>query len=131
MQADAFGPAVREMLAPVFDARTAEGLAELLETSEARFSSEIVPGVALPHTRLPGLPRPILLLGISDGGVRLPHGTRPARMLVLLVSPAERADEHLRALARIARTLSDPAQTGSLLERHAPGSTLDWLHVDE
>jgi Kef-type K+ transport system membrane component KefB/mannitol/fructose-specific phosphotransferase system IIA component (Ntr-type) len=131
VQADAFGPAVREMLAPVFDARTAEGLAELLETSEARFSSEIVPGVALPHTRLPGLPRPILLLGISDGGVRLPHGTRPARMLVLLVSPAERADEHLRALARIARLLADPAQTGSLLERHAPGSTLDWLHVDE
>lgn len=131
VQADAFGAAVREMLAPVFDARTADGLAEAMEASEARFSSEIVPGVALPHTRLPGLPRPILLLGISEGGVRLPHGTRPVRMMVLLVSPAERADEHLRALARIARTLSDPAQTGSLLERHAPGSTLDWLHVDE
>jgi Kef-type K+ transport system membrane component KefB/mannitol/fructose-specific phosphotransferase system IIA component (Ntr-type)/nucleotide-binding universal stress UspA family protein len=131
VQADAFGAAVREMLAPVFDAGTAEGLAEAMEASEARFSSEIVPGVALPHTRLPGLPRPILLLGTSDGGVRLPHGSRPARLLVLLVSPAERADEHLRALARIARTLSDPARTGSLLERHAPGSTLDWLHVDE
>ncbi len=131
VQADAFGPAVREMLAPVFDARTADGLAELLEGAEARFSSEIVPGVALPHTRLPGLPRPILLLGISDDGVHLPHGSRPARLLVLLVSPAERAEEHLRALAGIARVLADPAQTGSLLERHAPGSTLDWLHVDE
>ena len=79
----------------------------------------------------PGLPRPILLLGISDDGVRLPHGSRPARLLVLLVSPAERAEEHLRVLARIARLLSDPARTGSLLERHAPGSTLDWLHVDD
>lgn len=131
LRADAFGPAVREMLAPVFDAGTAQGLAELMESAEARFSSEIVPGVALPHTRLPGLPRSILLLGISDDGVRLPHGTRPARLLVLLVSPAERAEEHLRALARIARLLADPAQTGTLLERHAPGSTLDWLHVDE
>jgi Kef-type K+ transport system membrane component KefB/mannitol/fructose-specific phosphotransferase system IIA component (Ntr-type)/nucleotide-binding universal stress UspA family protein len=131
LRAEAFGPAVREMLAPVFDAGTAQGLAELMEGAEARFSSEIVPGVALPHTRLPGLPRPILLLGISDDGVHLPHGTRPARLLVVLVSPAERAEEHLRALARIARLLADPAQTGSLLERHAPGSTLDWLHVDE
>jgi Kef-type K+ transport system membrane component KefB/mannitol/fructose-specific phosphotransferase system IIA component (Ntr-type)/nucleotide-binding universal stress UspA family protein len=131
LRAQAFGPAVRELLAPVFDARTADGLAELLEGAEARFSSEIVPGVALPHTRLPGLPRPILLLGISDDGVHLPHGTRPARLLVLLVSPAERAEEHLRALAAIARLLADPAQTGSLLERHAPGSALDWLHVDE
>jgi Kef-type K+ transport system membrane component KefB/mannitol/fructose-specific phosphotransferase system IIA component (Ntr-type) len=131
VQADEFGPAVREMLAPVFDAATANGLADVLEGVEARFSSEIVPGVALPHTRLPGLPRPILLLGISDDGVRLPHGTRPARLLVLLVSPAERAEEHLRALASIARLLADPAQTGSLLERLAPGSALDWLHVDE
>jgi Kef-type K+ transport system membrane component KefB/mannitol/fructose-specific phosphotransferase system IIA component (Ntr-type)/nucleotide-binding universal stress UspA family protein len=131
VRADAFGPAMREMLAPVFDARTAAGLAELLEGAEARFSSEIAPGVALPHTRLPGLPRPILLLGISDEGVHLPHGTRPARLLVLLVSPAERAEEHLRALAAIARLLADPARTSSLLERHAPGSTLDWLHVDE
>ncbi len=131
VQADAFGPAVREMLAPLFDTRTADGLAEALEASEARFSSEITPGVALPHTRLPGLPRPLLLLGISDGGVRLPHGTAPARMLVLLVSPAERADEHLRTLAHLARTLADPARTGALLERHAPGSTMDWLHVDE
>lgn len=131
VRADDFGEAVLEMLAPMFDARTAQGLAELLVGSEARFSSEIVPGVALPHTRLPGLPRPIVVLGTSEDGVDLPHGTRPARLLVLLVSPAERADEHLRALARIARLLADPAQTSSLLERHAPGSTLDWLHVDE
>ena len=131
VQADAFGPAVREMLAPVFDPATARGLAELLEASEQRFSSEIVPGVALPHTRLSGLPRPVLVLGVSDDGVRLPHAAHPARLLVLLVSPAERADEHLRALAGIARLLADPAETGRLLERHAPGSTLDWLHVDE
>jgi mannitol/fructose-specific phosphotransferase system IIA component (Ntr-type) len=126
-----FGGAIRQMLAQVFDAATARGLAELLEGMEARFSSEIVPGVALPHTRLPGLPRPLVVLGTSDDGIPLPHGTRPARLIVLLVSPADRADEHLRALARIARLLANPAQTSSLLERHAPGSTMDWLHVDE
>lgn len=131
VRSETFGAAVREMLAPVFDAVTAESVAALLEGAEARVSSEIIPGVALPHTRLPGLPRPILLLGLSDAGVDLPHGTRPVRLLVLLVSPAERAEEHLRALARIARVLADPAQTGNLLERHAPGSTMDWLHVDE
>jgi len=131
LQSEDFGGAVRELLAPVFDARTAGELAEVLEGTEIRFSSEIVPGVALPHTRLTGLPRPILLLGISDQGVPLPHGTEPARLLVLLVSPAERADEHLRALASIARLLADPARTSTLLERHAPGSAVDWLHVDE
>jgi Kef-type K+ transport system membrane component KefB/mannitol/fructose-specific phosphotransferase system IIA component (Ntr-type) len=127
LRAADFGGAVRELLAPVFDARTTEALAEAMEATESRFSSEIVPGVALPHTRLAGLPRPILLIGTSDEGVPLPHGTRPARLLVLLVSPAERADEHLRALAAVARLLTDPARTGLLLERHVPGGAVDWM----
>lgn len=131
VQADEFGAALREMLAPVFDAETARGVAETLEASEQRFSTEIVPGVALPHARLPGLPRPVLVLGVSRDGVPLPHGHRPARLLFVLVSPAERAEEHLRSLARIATVLSDPAETARLLERYAPEATLDWLHVDE
>lgn len=131
VQAQDFGGALREMLAPVFDAETARALAETLEASERRFSTEIVPGVALPHARLPGLPRPVLVVGVSRDGVPLPHGHRPARLIFLLVSSAERAEEHLRSLAQIAQLLADPAETSRLLERYAPEATLDWLHVDE
>jgi mannitol/fructose-specific phosphotransferase system IIA component len=56
---------------------------------------------------------------------------RRARLIFVLVSPAERAEEHLRSLARIATVLFDPAETSRLLERYAPEATLDWLHVDE
>jgi Kef-type K+ transport system membrane component KefB/mannitol/fructose-specific phosphotransferase system IIA component (Ntr-type) len=131
VQAEDFGGALREMLSPVFDAETARALAETLEASEQRFSTEIVPGVALPHARLPGLPRPVLVLGVSRDGVPLPLGHRPARLIFLLVSSAERAEEHLRSLAQIAQLLADPAETSRLLERYAPEATLDWLHVDE
>ncbi|WP_420129920.1 cation:proton antiporter [Longimicrobium sp.] len=131
VQAEDFGGALREMLAPVFDAQTARALADTLEASEERFSTEIVPGVALPHARLPGLPRPVLVLGVSRDGVPLPHGHRPVRLIFALVSSAERAEEHLRSLAQIAQLLADPAQTSRLLERYAPEATLDWLHVDE
>lgn len=131
VQAEDFGGALREMLSPVFDPKTARALAETLEASEQRFSTEIVPGVALPHARLPGLPRPVLVLGVSRDGVPLPQGHRPVRLIFLLVSSAERAEEHLRSLAQIAQLLADPAETGRLLERYAPEATLDWLHVDE
>lgn len=131
VECQGFGDALREMLAPVFDADTARALAETLEASEQRFSTEIVPGVALPHARLPGLPRPVLVLGVSREGVDLPHGHRPARLIFLLVSSAERAEEHLRSLAQIAQLLADPAETSRMLERYAPEATLDWLHVDE
>lgn len=131
LQAETFGGALREMLAPLFDAETARALAETLEASEQRFSTEIVPGVALPHARLPGLPRPVLVVGVSREGVPLPRGNRPARLIFVLVSSAERAEEHLRSLAQIAHLLADPAETSRLLERYAPQATLDWLHVDE
>jgi hypothetical protein len=47
------------------------------------------------------------------------------------VSPAERAEEHLRTLAAIARLLSAPERVRELMDRFAPGSDLDRLHVDE
>ena len=66
-------------------------------------------GVAVAHTFVPGLGSPIatfarlepaLDFGASEGS--------KTDLLVLLLSPTERASHHLRALACIARTLRDP-----------------------
>jgi Kef-type K+ transport system membrane component KefB/mannitol/fructose-specific phosphotransferase system IIA component (Ntr-type)/nucleotide-binding universal stress UspA family protein len=126
-----FVAAVGRMLEGVVDEDSAREAANVVVRNEQQFSSEIVPGVVLPHVRLKGLPRPILVLGVSDGGIRFPLAKEPARLIFLLVSPAERAEEHLRALADIARLLSTPGRVGELLERFAPGTPLDWLHVDD
>jgi mannitol/fructose-specific phosphotransferase system IIA component (Ntr-type) len=87
--------------------------------------------VVLPHVRLADLPHPVLVLGVSQGGVDFPRAREPARLIFLLVSPAERAEEHLRYLAEIARLLSSPERVRELMERFAPGTELDWLHVDD
>jgi PTS system nitrogen regulatory IIA component len=66
-------------------------------------------GVALPHTFVPGLGSPIatfarlepaLEFGAADGS--------QTDLVALLLSPAESAGHHLRALACIAQTLRDP-----------------------
>jgi Kef-type K+ transport system membrane component KefB/mannitol/fructose-specific phosphotransferase system IIA component (Ntr-type) len=131
LQAVSYGEALQQMLAPVFDPQTARGLAKAIEGSEERFPSELVPGIALPHARLAGIPRPVLLLGISRGGVHLPSGTEPANLVFLLVSPADRAEEHLRALAGIAHALSEPGEASRIMDRYAAETSLDWMHVDE
>jgi len=123
--------ALERMLSPVFDPETARTLASAIEAGEERFPSELVPGIALPHARLPGIPRPVLLLGISRDGVRLPMGTQPANLLFLLVSPADRAEEHLRTLAGIAHALSEPGEASRILDRYAADTSLDWMHVEE
>lgn len=126
-----FVAVVGRMLEGVLDEDSAREAANVVVRNEQQFSSEIVPGVVLPHVRLKGLPRPLLVLGVSDGGVRFPLAREPARLIFLLLSPAERAEEHLRALADIARLLTTPGEVAALLDRFAPGTSQDWLHVDD
>jgi mannitol/fructose-specific phosphotransferase system IIA component (Ntr-type) len=63
--------------------------------------------------------------------VEFPRARHAARLIFLLVSPAERAEEHLQMLAEVARLLSAPERVRDLIDRFAPGTELDWLHVDE
>ncbi|HET7461948.1 MAG TPA: cation:proton antiporter [Longimicrobium sp.] len=126
-----FIAAVGRLMEGVFDDETVRRLANVVVRNEEQFSSELVPGVVLPHVRLQGLARPVLLLGVSRAGVEFPRARHPARLIFLLVSPAERAEEHLQTLAGIARLLSAPERVRELVDRFAPGTDLDWLHVDE
>ncbi len=67
-------------------------------------------GLAIPHARLPGLPAPLMALGVSEDGLAFEAADgQPARIIVLLLTPGEAEDEHLGLLAQIARELSDPA----------------------
>jgi Kef-type K+ transport system membrane component KefB/mannitol/fructose-specific phosphotransferase system IIA component (Ntr-type) len=126
-----FVAAVGRLLEGVFDEDTGRELANIVVRNEEQFSSELVPGVVLPHVRLKGLARPVLLLGVSREGVEFPRARHPARLIFLLVSPAERAEEHLQMLAEVARLLSAPERVREMMDRFAPGTELDWLHVDD
>jgi mannitol/fructose-specific phosphotransferase system IIA component (Ntr-type) len=64
---------------------------------------EIAPEVVVVHARFDFLDQSQVFLGRSAAGVALPGIERPARILFLLLSPADRPDEHLAALADIAR----------------------------
>jgi mannitol/fructose-specific phosphotransferase system IIA component (Ntr-type) len=122
-----FPAAVAKLLEGLFDPEERREIARAVVRAEERFSSEVRAGVALAHVRRDGLHRPVLLLGVSPSGVVLPHGSAPAHLLFLLVSPAGEADEHLRSLAALARLVSEPGRVDEILERHAPGTALDWL----
>jgi nitrogen PTS system EIIA component len=66
-------------------------------------------GVSLPHAFVPGLRRPIAIFARLEPAVDFgaADGSQ-TDLVVLLLSPAESAGDHLRALACIARTLRDP-----------------------
>lgn len=72
-------------------------------------------GLALPHAQIPGIERPVALLAtlsrpIDFGGL----DGLPADLVVLLISPENAGSDHLKALARIVRSLRLPGFVGAL-----------------
>lgn len=90
-------------------------LHERLRIREALGSTAFGGGAAIPHARLPGLNQCVAMLArlpqpidwqASDG--------QPVDIVVLLLSPDNNSADHLKALARISRTLRDPATVPAL-----------------
>jgi nitrogen PTS system EIIA component len=63
-------------------------------------------GVAIPHARIKGLSGPIAVLAVLDPAIDFDApDSRPADIVVLLMSPEDAGADHLKALARISRLL--------------------------
>lgn len=64
-------------------------------------------GLLLPHTRIPGLPGPLMTFAVCPKGftgVTIPGGEIP-QFLCLLLSPAESALVHTQTIAEVAKLL--------------------------
>lgn len=99
----------------------AREIAERLAAREKLGSTGFGAGVAIPHGKLPGLPRvsglfarlaqPIDFQAVDD---------LPVDLVFVLVSPVDAGADHLKALARVSRTLRDQ---GFLAKLRGAGST--------
>lgn len=100
--------------------RDAQELVHVLLEREALGSTGIGDGIAIPHGKLGSIPEMIVAFGRSRTGIdfqSLDH--EPAYLFFLLVTPANKPGDHLKALARISRILKNPLFRNNL--RHAPG----------
>jgi Kef-type K+ transport system membrane component KefB len=77
---------------------------------------ELTPGVVIAHARLEFLDEPRLFLGRSPEGVAFPGSATPARVVFLLLSPAEEPAAHLASLAEVARLVADRARIHAIAE---------------
>jgi len=73
-------------------------------------------GVALPHCKVLGQTRTVCAVGVFEAPLAAPPGPDgvPIDTVVLLVSPMQRPEDHLRALATLARVLADDAARTAL-----------------
>ncbi len=84
-------------------------LVEVLAERERLQSTGIGEGVAIPHGKIPGLPRLVATFAKSRPGVDFDSvDGQKTHLFFLLVMPEHAGGQHLKALARISRSLRDP-----------------------
>jgi Kef-type K+ transport system membrane component KefB/mannitol/fructose-specific phosphotransferase system IIA component (Ntr-type) len=122
-----FQEALREILrTEIDDPGKLAAITEALVEGEQDFSTEVRPGVVVPHARVAGIDEPILFLGTCAEGIDFPQARDPAKLIFVLLSPAERPQEHLRSLADIARLVSREEYVQELLGGNlGPDESLD------
>jgi mannitol/fructose-specific phosphotransferase system IIA component (Ntr-type) len=104
-----------------------------LLSREAAHTTVLGQGLALPHTTLPGLADPILLLALAREPVPFgPPEADPVQAFFALLSPPGREGEHIKLLARICRLVRHDGFMESLLAAEGAADALAYIRsVDE
>lgn len=103
----------------------AGALIDALREREAAHTTAMPDGVAIPHCTLDTLDEPVLLIAAAPEGTAFgPEELDPVGLFFLLLSPPERARQHIRILARIVRLLRHPGTVEALLQASTPEDLL-------
>ena len=111
---------IREMVeglraAGQFRGSDLEDVVKAILKRELLGSTGIGRGVAIPHTKHPGVERLIGTIAVSRTGVPFDSlDGEPVYVFVLLISPQDRPGDHLRALENVSRCLRDDGFVRSL-----------------
>ncbi len=71
-------------------------------------STGVSPAIAIPHARIPKLPKPVACFARSVGGVDFGAlDQEPTHLFLALLAPEREAGLHLKALARASRMFQD------------------------
>ena len=102
-----------------------EEFTEVLLERESLGSTGIGGGIAIPHGKMGGIRRTVIVFGRSIKGVDFEAvDSRPCHLFFLLAAPDGSAGLHLKALARISRLLRNEDFRQRLLE--APDGDAIW-----
>ena len=95
---------------------------------ERQMSTDIGHGMAIPVARCPDLAKPLIVLGRSDEGILFStHSTEPARLIFLLVTPAERPNVQVFLLAQLTRAVGSEFIRERLYRAHSSQELIEII----
>jgi PTS system fructose-specific IIC component/PTS system nitrogen regulatory IIA component len=94
---------------------------EALLEREAKMSTGIQQGIAIPHAKTNAVDQVYGVLGISRRGIDYEAlDGKPVHLLFMLLAPPQHSEEHLRLLKRLAELLGNPQFYTDLLDQRDP-----------
>jgi len=108
------------------------GALQALEEREAKGTTGIGGGVAIPHAKHASLDRLVAALGTSPDGIEFDATDgEPVTVVFLLLAPTDDPGPHVRTLAEIARLVQAPGFCRKLTDAAAPDEVLGLLESEE
>ncbi|MEJ2541425.1 MAG: PTS sugar transporter subunit IIA [Gemmatimonadota bacterium] len=106
---------------------------ERLQAREEIHTTVMGHGLAIPHSTLPGLDQPVILLAMAPDPIPFgPPESEPVRIFFTILSPPDRQGEHIKLLARICRLTRHEGFVDELLSVSSPEEALSLIRrIDE
>jgi CBS domain containing-hemolysin-like protein len=104
-----------------------ERIARLVQERQAALSTYMGHGVAIPHARIDGIARSVMIFARSLEGVPVEGRGERAHLLFFLLTPAKAPREQVRLLARVARLLESEYVAERLRTAATAGDILEVI----
>ncbi len=105
-----------------------EAAAQAVLAREAKMSTGMQNGVAIPHGKTDAVDQLVAAIAIHHGGVDFAAmDGKPSHIFITTLSPENRAGPHIQFLAEISRLLSQPELPGKLLNAATADEILHLL----
>lgn len=99
---------------------------------ERSMSTGMERGIAIPHASTPLVSNVVGAIGISETGIPFESlDGQPAQIIVLLVIPKDKFQQHVRTLAGIARLFNHDQMTKALREAKTSNEAMDIIKTEE
>lgn len=128
LEAKTLRDAIRELASrAVLPGEAFGGLGEVLLRREGVMSTYVGKGIAIPHARLQGLERSLLLLGRSREGLGTDVADQRAHLIFAILTPSHLPGEHVRIVGRIAALTESDYLLGRLRDAASAEAVMEVL----
>ncbi len=111
---------------------TAEQLHAIVEEREREFPTAIGEHIAVPHARISGNEKLMGVIGICQKPIEFgSFDKKPVDIIILVATPEDKPDLHIKLLAAIARIFSNQEIHKKIIEAHSPAEVYDILQGQE